>query len=59
MINDVESNDLLTLIPRISPHYGAPEILKTFEICPNRAAFSCFEGLKGILFHASMKRMTF
>ena len=32
---------------------------KTFEIRPNRATFSCFAGPKVILFHASMKSMTF
>jgi len=32
---------------------------KTFEIRPVRATFSCFAGPKVMLFHASMKRMTF
>ena len=32
---------------------------KTFEIRPARATFSCFGGPKVMLFHASMKRMTF
>ena len=31
-------------------------ILKTFEIRPIRATFSCFTGPKVILFHASMKK---
>ena len=32
---------------------------KTFEIRPVRATFSCFADPKVILFHASMKSMTF
>jgi len=32
---------------------------KTFEIRPVRATFSCFAGPKVMLFHASIKRMTF
>jgi len=32
---------------------------KTFEIRPIRATFSCFAGPNIMLFHASMKRMTF
>ena len=32
---------------------------KTFEIRPIRATFSCFTGPKVMLFHASMKCMTF
>ena len=50
----------------ILPHdtYGLLRTLcsrnpKTFEIRPIRATFSCFSGHKVILFHASMKRMTF
>ena len=39
--------------------FHAPAILKTFEIRPVRATFSCFTGPKVMLFHASMKRITF
>ena len=39
--------------------FHAPAILKTFEIRPIRATFSCFTGPKVMLFHASMKRITF
>ena len=37
----------------------APAILKTFEIRPVRASFSCFTGPKVMCFHAGMKHMTF
>jgi len=33
--------------------------VQSFEIRPIRATFSCFAGPKVMLFHASMKRMTF
>ena len=44
------------LIPTDCSALRAPAILKTFEIRPFRAAFSCFAGPKVIFFHASMKK---
>jgi len=43
------------MIPADCYALRAPAILKTFEIRPARAAFSCFAGPKVMLFHASMK----
>ena len=52
--------DFITIVPYLihtdCSALRAPAILKTFEIRPFRAAFSCFAGPKVILFHASMKK---
>ena len=66
MHNDVEAKAFCPMIPRIVPHYVLPHLrfasvgakrvplalstLKTFEIRPVRATFSCFAGPKVMLF---------
>jgi len=46
---DLKTNGLLRTLCSHNP--------KTFEIRPIRATFSCFAGIKGMFFHASMKHM--
>ena len=47
------------MIPADCSALCALTILETFEIRPDRAAFSCFAGPKVMYFHASMKYMIF
>ena len=53
------SKHSLTLMSTDFSALRAPKILKTFEIRPNRATFSCFTGPKVIQLHASMHCITF
>ena len=47
------------MIPRIVPHNVLPLILKTFEIRPARATFSCFAGPQVMLFDPGIKNIVF